>query len=42
LNANKNKINLPELLKNSGFEKIERKFLTFGIVQVIIAAKTII
>jgi len=34
------KTNLPELLKNSGFEKIEQKFLTFGIVQVIIAAKT--
>lgn len=33
------KINLPELLTNSGFKKIEQKFLTFGTVQVIIAAK---
>ncbi|MHB1688571.1 MAG: bifunctional demethylmenaquinone methyltransferase/2-methoxy-6-polyprenyl-1,4-benzoquinol methylase UbiE [Ignavibacteriaceae bacterium] len=33
------KINLPELLKNSGFKKIEKHFLTFGIVQVIIATK---
>ena len=33
------KINLPELLKNSGFEKIETHSLTFGIVQVIIATK---
>jgi len=33
------KINLPELLANSGFSKIEQHNLTFGIVQVIIAAK---
>ncbi len=33
------KINLPELLKSSGFRKIEKHNLTFGIVQVIIAAK---
>ncbi len=33
------KINLPELLKNSGFKKIEQHSLTLGIVQVIIAAK---
>jgi demethylmenaquinone methyltransferase/2-methoxy-6-polyprenyl-1,4-benzoquinol methylase len=33
------KINLPELLKNSGFKKIETHILTFGIVQVIIANK---
>ncbi len=33
------KINLPELLKNSGFDKIQKFNLTFGIVQVIIAAK---
>ncbi len=33
------KINLPELLKSSGFKKIEQHNLTFGIVQVIIAAK---
>jgi len=33
------KINLPELLKNSGFEKIRKFNLTFGIVQVIIATK---
>jgi demethylmenaquinone methyltransferase/2-methoxy-6-polyprenyl-1,4-benzoquinol methylase len=33
------KINLPELLKNSGFRKIETHILTFGIVQVIIANK---
>jgi demethylmenaquinone methyltransferase / 2-methoxy-6-polyprenyl-1,4-benzoquinol methylase len=33
------KINIPELLKNSGFKKIEAYTLTFGIVQVIIAIK---
>ncbi|MBZ0201176.1 MAG: bifunctional demethylmenaquinone methyltransferase/2-methoxy-6-polyprenyl-1,4-benzoquinol methylase UbiE [Ignavibacteriaceae bacterium] len=33
------KINLPELLKNSGFKNIEQRFLTFGAVQVIIAEK---
>ena len=33
------KINLPELLKNSGFKRIEQHSLTFGIVQIIIAAK---
>ena len=33
------KINLPELLKNSGFEKIDKYNLTLGIVQVIIATK---
>ena len=33
------KINLPELLKNSGFQKIEQHVLTLGIVQVIIAHK---
>ncbi len=33
------KINMPELLKNSGFVKIEQFNLTLGIVQVIIAAK---
>ena len=33
------KVNLPELLKNSGFEKIESHSLTLGIVQVIIATK---
>jgi demethylmenaquinone methyltransferase / 2-methoxy-6-polyprenyl-1,4-benzoquinol methylase len=33
------KINLPELLKKSGFGKIESYSLTFGIVQVIIASK---
>ena len=33
------KINMPELLINSGFEKIEKYTLTFGIVQVIIATK---
>ncbi len=33
------KINLPELLKNSGFKKIEQHNLTFGVVQVIIATK---
>ena len=33
------KIDLPELLKNSGFIKIERYNLTFGIVQLIIATK---
>jgi demethylmenaquinone methyltransferase / 2-methoxy-6-polyprenyl-1,4-benzoquinol methylase len=33
------KINLPELLKNSGFQNVEKYNLTFGIVQVIIATK---
>jgi len=33
------KINIPELLRISGFEKIERHSLTFGIVQVVIATK---
>jgi demethylmenaquinone methyltransferase/2-methoxy-6-polyprenyl-1,4-benzoquinol methylase len=33
------KINIPELLKNSGFKKIETHTLTLGIVQVIIAGK---
>ena len=33
------KINLPELLKNSGFQKVDKFNLTFGIVQVIIATK---
>lgn len=33
------KINIPELLKNSGFSKIEKYTLTLGIVQVIIANK---
>ena len=33
------KINMPELLKNSGFQKVEKYSLTFGIVQVIIATK---
>ncbi|MCX7612352.1 MAG: bifunctional demethylmenaquinone methyltransferase/2-methoxy-6-polyprenyl-1,4-benzoquinol methylase UbiE [Ignavibacterium sp.] len=33
------KINLEVLLKNSGFKKIEKHFLTFGIVQVVIAEK---
>ncbi len=33
------KIDLPELLKNSGFRKIEKYNLTLGIVQVIIAVK---
>ncbi len=33
------KINLPELLKNSGFSKVDRYNLTLGIVQVIIATK---
>ena len=33
------KINMPELLKNSGFKKIEVHTLTLGIVQVIIASK---
>ncbi len=33
------KIKLPELLKNSGFNKIKIHSLTFGIVQVIIATK---
>jgi demethylmenaquinone methyltransferase/2-methoxy-6-polyprenyl-1,4-benzoquinol methylase len=33
------KINIPELLKNSGFQKIEKYALSLGIVQVIIADK---
>ncbi|QQS37102.1 MAG: bifunctional demethylmenaquinone methyltransferase/2-methoxy-6-polyprenyl-1,4-benzoquinol methylase UbiE [Ignavibacteriales bacterium] len=33
------KIKLPELLSNSGFKKIEKHNLTFGIVQVVIAEK---
>ena len=33
------KIKLPELLNNSGFKKIEVYNLTFGITQVVIAAK---
>jgi demethylmenaquinone methyltransferase/2-methoxy-6-polyprenyl-1,4-benzoquinol methylase len=33
------KIKLPELLRNSGFNKIEAYSLTFGITQVIIATK---
>lgn len=33
------KINLPELLSNSGFKKINKHNLTFGIVQVVIAEK---
>ena len=33
------KINLPELLKEAGFEFIERHNLTFGIVQIIIVTK---
>ncbi len=33
------KINMPDLLKNSGFRKIEIHSLTLGIVQVIIATK---
>lgn len=33
------KIKLPELLRNSGFKKIDEYVLTFGIVQVIIAEK---
>ena len=33
------KIKLPELLNNSGFQKIEVYNLTFGITQVVIAAK---
>lgn len=33
------KINMPELLRNAGFRKIEVYSLTFGIVQTIIAAK---
>lgn len=33
------KVNLTELLKNSGFGRIERHNLTFGIVQVLIAQK---
>lgn len=33
------KINLYELLKNSGFQKIEKHVLTFGIVQILIAEK---
>lgn len=32
-------VNLPELFKNSGFSKVEKHALTFGIVQVVIAAK---
>ncbi|MGE5351744.1 MAG: bifunctional demethylmenaquinone methyltransferase/2-methoxy-6-polyprenyl-1,4-benzoquinol methylase UbiE [Acidobacteriota bacterium] len=32
-------VNLPELFKNSGFSKVERHSLTFGIVQVVIATK---
>lgn len=33
------KVKLPELLSNSGFKKIEKHNLTFGIVQVVIAEK---
>jgi demethylmenaquinone methyltransferase/2-methoxy-6-polyprenyl-1,4-benzoquinol methylase len=33
------KINMPELLKNSGFKKTEIHYLTFGITQVLIAVK---
>jgi demethylmenaquinone methyltransferase / 2-methoxy-6-polyprenyl-1,4-benzoquinol methylase len=33
------RIDIPTLLKISGFEKVERYSLTFGIVQVVIAAK---
>ena len=33
------KINIPSLLKTSGFNKVERYKLTFGIVQVVIAVK---
>ena len=33
------KINLPELLSNSGFKKVSKHNLTFGIVQVVIAEK---
>ena len=33
------KINIPSLLKTSGFNKVERYTLTFGIVQVVIAVK---
>jgi demethylmenaquinone methyltransferase/2-methoxy-6-polyprenyl-1,4-benzoquinol methylase len=33
------KINLPDLLRNSGFRLIEVYSLTFGITQVIIATK---
>lgn len=33
------KIDVPSLLKNSGFSKVERRDLTFGIVQVVIAEK---
>jgi demethylmenaquinone methyltransferase/2-methoxy-6-polyprenyl-1,4-benzoquinol methylase len=33
------KVNMPTLLKNSGFRKIEKHNLTLGIVQVIIAVK---
>ena len=33
------KVNLPELLKNSGFKNIDSHNLTLGIVQVIIATK---
>ncbi|MCX7798676.1 MAG: bifunctional demethylmenaquinone methyltransferase/2-methoxy-6-polyprenyl-1,4-benzoquinol methylase UbiE [Melioribacter sp.] len=32
-------INLPSLLTNSGFRKIEKHLLTFGLVQVVIAVK---
>ncbi len=33
------KINLPEMLKNAGFSKIEKYSLTLGIVQLIVATK---
>lgn len=33
------KVDMPSLLRNSGFQKIDRYNLTFGIVQVIIAQK---
>ena len=33
------KVNLPELLKNSGFQSVQKYNLTFGIVQVVIAQK---
>ena len=33
------KVNMPDLLRNSGFKKIENYTLTMGIVQVIIATK---
>ena len=32
-------VNLPELFRNSGFSKVEKYSLTFGIVQVVIASK---